>query len=390
MTPTAAPILGQIPPPDACSVRLRLRLKRKGNPPAVVVHTLTEHALLAAIQQSESFRTWLIRDDGGYPSPSSARRLCPGDLTWLDSAQRELDVPAEVVFPYEPPLRPPCGHSLCALSLSAKETPMSPATSLAPSSPPPVEPVPFLGGVLSALRSDGHGWLLLKPACEALGIDPEAQRQRLARTPWAQSQTCITQVWEGNLKREVYCLRADRVAMWLATLDTSRIADEQARQRLALWQCHAADALDRWWRSASPAAGSSEAIEQQVARLVGLLLPPLVAALRPPPRRRLSVADLLVQTRSELLDALLRWCKRRDQFTFMTSDLLASLSDDGSDPERLRELFLEFCGAVPKTAHVLGNALRRLRVAPRGAGAYLDVLPDRTAEGRRYRLFGPL
>jgi hypothetical protein len=119
--------------------------------------------------------------------------------------------------------------------------------------PPSIELVPFSGGTLSALRSDGAGWLVLKPACEALGVDARGQQQRLERTPWATA--CVMHaVGADGKRREMYCLRADRVAMWLATIDTARIADPEARQRLELWQCHAADALDRWARGRDPSA----------------------------------------------------------------------------------------------------------------------------------------
>lgn len=112
---------------------------------------------------------------------------------------------------------------------------------------PQVEMVPFAGGMLSALRSQGQGWLVLKPACELLGIDDGAQRRRLERTAWA-TGSIMDAVGADGRQREMFCLRSDRVAMWLATIDTGRITDPEARQRLETWQCHAADALDAWWR----------------------------------------------------------------------------------------------------------------------------------------------
>ena len=110
-----------------------------------------------------------------------------------------------------------------------------------------VELVPIGADSLSVLRSNGTGWLVLKQACEALGVDAEGQRQRLAKLPWATA--CVMQaVGADGRNREMFCLRTDRVAMWLATIETSRIADPAARRRLELWQCNAAEALDRWFR----------------------------------------------------------------------------------------------------------------------------------------------
>lgn len=100
--------------------------------------------------------------------------------------------------------------------------------------------------ILQVVRQSGQGWVLVKAACEALGLDPEGQRQRLERMPWA--QTSMTEVSDGNLRRKMFCLRSDRVAMWLATIDTSRLANDEARAKLVMWQCEAADVLDRWVR----------------------------------------------------------------------------------------------------------------------------------------------
>lgn len=131
-----------------------------------------------------------------------------------------------------------------------------------------VELVPVGADTLSVLRQDGVGWLVLKPACEALGIDVQAQQRRLERTPWA-TTAMMAVVGADGRQREMYCLRTDRVAMWLATIETSRIADPEARKRLERWQCNAAEALDRWFRgpnapaSAPPAASISYRQDRQ-------------------------------------------------------------------------------------------------------------------------------
>lgn len=122
---------------------------------------------------------------------------------------------------------------------------MSTELSLEITAPPTVQQLAFPGGTIEALQRDGHGWMVLKPACSALQIDDEAQRKRLERARWATA--CIIQAVGADGKlRQMYCLRADRVGMWLATLDASRIKDEARRERLELWQCEAADALNRW------------------------------------------------------------------------------------------------------------------------------------------------
>ena len=139
-----------------------------------------------------------------------------------------------------------------------------PAAASEPSGPrevgpeaPRVEMVHFVGGLLAALRSQGQAWLVLKPACDLLGIDDSAQRKRLERTAWA-TAALMAAVGADGRQREMFCLRSDRVAMWLATIDTGRITDPEARQRLETWQCHAADALDAWWRGPASFVPSAE------------------------------------------------------------------------------------------------------------------------------------
>lgn len=100
---------------------------------------------------------------------------------------------------------------------------------------------------LQVVRQSGHGWVLIEAACEALGLDPVGQRQRLTKQPWAVS--CMTKATGSDGKTyEMFCLRSDKVAMWLATIDTSRLANDEARAKLVMWQCEAADVLDRWVR----------------------------------------------------------------------------------------------------------------------------------------------
>lgn len=109
----------------------------------------------------------------------------------------------------------------------------------------PIEAVTFSGGSLQVIGdSQGAAWMLLRPACEALGLDVEGQRMRLERAPW--SFACVMQA-EGShgKRRSYYCLRGDRVAMWLATISVRRVRPE-LRERLSQWQCEAADALARW------------------------------------------------------------------------------------------------------------------------------------------------
>lgn len=110
-----------------------------------------------------------------------------------------------------------------------------------------VELVSVCGESLQAVRTGGCGWVALKSACDALGIDHSGQMQRLKSAQWATMGVIPTVGLDGKL-REMTCLRSDKVAMWLATIDTSRLANDEARAKLVRWQCEAADVLDKWAR----------------------------------------------------------------------------------------------------------------------------------------------
>ncbi len=129
---------------------------------------------------------------------------------------------------------------------------------------PQVELIKVGSDQLQGIRYEANGWLAVKSACEALGVDYSAQRQRLDRQAWA-TVGVIPSVGTDGRKREMFCLRADRVAMWLATIDTSRLANDAAREKLELWQCQAAEVLDRWVRGEQP--GGSEPVRIDPALL---------------------------------------------------------------------------------------------------------------------------
>jgi phage antirepressor YoqD-like protein len=93
--------------------------------------------------------------------------------------------------------------------------------------------------------------LAVAPICRHLGIDAEGQRQVIASRSWAQGMTCETQVMlpEENRSYTRFCLDIRRFPMWMATIQTGKLTNPQARQRIEMWQDKAADALDEYLRT---------------------------------------------------------------------------------------------------------------------------------------------
>ena len=107
--------------------------------------------------------------------------------------------------------------------------------------------VPFNGSMMIAQRfDDGEIYTALKPICENIGIDFNGQKQRLERTPWATMCVMHTVAADGK-NRDMTAISRKTLTMWLATIDTNRLSDEQARHNVTVYQQEAAEALDKYF-----------------------------------------------------------------------------------------------------------------------------------------------
>ena len=101
--------------------------------------------------------------------------------------------------------------------------------------------VPFHGDEIECVHDERGVWVALRRMCEALGIDTDSQRKKLADKPWATTVTNAV-VAEDGKPREMVCLHLDSVPMWLATIEPSRVA-EGARSKLVDYQRECARVL---------------------------------------------------------------------------------------------------------------------------------------------------
>lgn len=107
--------------------------------------------------------------------------------------------------------------------------------------------VPFNGSMMIDQRfDDGEIYTALKPICENIGIDFNGQKQRLERTPWATMCVMHTVAADGK-NRDMTAISRKTLTMWLATIDTNRLSDEQARHNVTVYQQEAAEALDKYF-----------------------------------------------------------------------------------------------------------------------------------------------
>lgn len=87
--------------------------------------------------------------------------------------------------------------------------------------------IEFNGDQLQYITKDGEHWFPLTLLCDLLELDANAQQQRLRdeeRTPWTCACVTHVQVQVSGQGRDVFCINLDGLAMWLATIDSSRVA----------------------------------------------------------------------------------------------------------------------------------------------------------------------
>lgn len=97
-------------------------------------------------------------------------------------------------------------------------------------------PVPFLGDELAAAMTAGGAiYVALPGMCRALGLGTQAQFQRIQRSPaLAKGLRVIPLETRGGVQ-PVNCLRVDRVALWLAGIESSRVKP-QFRAKIEAYQ----------------------------------------------------------------------------------------------------------------------------------------------------------
>ncbi len=78
---------------------------------------------------------------------------------------------------------------------------------------------------LQAVVHDGRPWLVLKRACEQLGLQPHGQLEKLRAASWAVTQIICATGPDGKT-REMACLAAEHVPMWLAGLNANKLSPE--------------------------------------------------------------------------------------------------------------------------------------------------------------------
>ena len=117
-------------------------------------------------------------------------------------------------------------------------------------------PVPEAAPILAIDEGD-QKWVAIRPVCDQLGIDTQAQHRKLDQAEWATIAMKAVVAADGKL-RDMVMLDADHLPMWLGTIQASRV-NEGARPTLIAYQREAARALrDYFYRGVAVATELSQ------------------------------------------------------------------------------------------------------------------------------------
>lgn len=102
--------------------------------------------------------------------------------------------------------------------------------------------VNFRGDQLYGFENDDGTFVALKPIVESMGMDWSAQLKRVKRNPiLAEGMAIMATPFGRGGDQEAVSIKLELVNGWLLTIDTSRIENDDVRERVLLYQreCYA-------------------------------------------------------------------------------------------------------------------------------------------------------
>lgn len=113
-----------------------------------------------------------------------------------------------------------------------------------------VESFSFHDAVLEVVREGGDLWVSLRRVTEALGLMLNGQLAKLREKVWAKLKTIRAAGADGKQYEQVF-IHLDSLPMWLATIETSRVAAE-ARPTIERFQVECAKVIRDHFFGAPP------------------------------------------------------------------------------------------------------------------------------------------
>lgn len=110
-----------------------------------------------------------------------------------------------------------------------------------------LQTVDFHGDDIETLEHDGRPWVAMRRICENIGLAWQGQAEKLRNQSEKFSFKDIVTAGLDGKKYEMLCIPDGKLALWLASINPTKIPDERTRERLELYQSKCAIVLHDYW-----------------------------------------------------------------------------------------------------------------------------------------------
>ena len=101
---------------------------------------------------------------------------------------------------------------------------------------PNISTVDFHNDTLLTIEEGGVTYVAIKPICDSLGLNWNAQRKKITNDPLLSKGCALTTLPSVGGMQETVCLDIKRLHGWLFKIEPRRIKNEQARRKILMYQ----------------------------------------------------------------------------------------------------------------------------------------------------------
>ena len=130
--------------------------------------------------------------------------------------------------------------------------------------------VVFRGDILEAIKL-ATGEILVNPIaiCNALGIDWEPQRKKLAKCEWARTSIMEVRHPQDGRPRPVTMIPLKIVPMWLSQIHVNKV-NKGSKSKLLAYQLEVVEVLSAWFLGFSDVVGLADEMQRLKRRLAAM------------------------------------------------------------------------------------------------------------------------